>query len=71
MATDLTARIAVKPETSQKVGILASRAVCFMGFDEIGKLIEYMGNDAWEEAKVAGLVTEAMLERGERALEKA
>jgi hypothetical protein len=57
--TDLTARIATDPETLQKVQIL--RGVRYGGFDEIGTLVRFLVDDAWQEAVNAGLVKEAML----------
>jgi hypothetical protein len=59
--TDLTARIAVSPKSNLKATILASRAVRWQGFDQKFALVQAWIDDAWEEAKLAGLVTEAML----------
>jgi hypothetical protein len=59
--SNLTACIAVTPQSNIKATILASRAVRWQGHAQKCDLVEAWISDAWEEAKLAGLVTEAML----------
>ncbi|MBI5933302.1 MAG: hypothetical protein HY867_06305 [Chloroflexi bacterium] len=68
--TNLTARIAIDPKTLQKVQIL--RGVRYGGFDEIGSLVRFLVDDAWQEALNAALVSERMLStlRPEQTVEK-
>lgn len=68
--TDLTSRLAVDPKTHQKAQILASSAVRFGGFDEIGSLMRFLLDDAWQEALNAGMVKESMLKKDEPTKEK-
>lgn len=62
--TDLTARLAVDPQTHLKAQIL--RGVRYGGFDEIGALVRFLVDDAWQEALNAGMVKESMLKKPEQ-----
>jgi len=59
--TQLTARIAIDPQTHRKAQVLASAGVRYSGFDQIGDLVRFLLEDAWQEALNAGLVNEKML----------
>jgi len=59
--TQLTARIAIDPQTHRKAQILASAGVRYSGFDQIGDLVRFLLEDAWQEALNAELVNEKML----------
>lgn len=59
--TALTSRIATDPQTHRKAQVLASTGVRFGGFDQIGDLVRFLLDDAWQEALNAGLVNEKML----------
>lgn len=60
--TQFTARLAVRPETQQKAAILASKAVRWDGYEVIGDLVDFLIEDAWQEALLAGKVSAAMLQ---------
>lgn len=60
--TQFISRLAVRPDTQKKAAILASKAVRWQGFEVIGELVDFFVTDAWQEAKLAGKVTDAMLE---------
>jgi len=64
--TQLTSRIAIDPKTHRKVQVLASAGVRYAGHDQIGDLVRFLLDDAWQEALNAGLVTDAMLEPAEQ-----
>lgn len=59
--TQFYARLAVRPEAQQKAAILASKAVRWKGFEVIGDFVEFVIDDAWQEALQAGKVDEDML----------
>lgn len=58
----LSSRVAIDPEHHLKLQILASAGVRFMGFDQINLLIHHWIDQAWEDAKLAGLVNNDMLQ---------
>ena len=59
--TELTARIAIDPQTHRKAQVLASAGVRYAGLDQISDLVRFFIDDAWQNALQAGTVKETML----------
>jgi hypothetical protein len=57
--TKYTSRLAVDKPTQLKASVLAG--IRYEGIDTIGGLIRYLVEDAWHEARVAGLVRDSMV----------
>lgn len=68
--TQLTSRIAIDPKTHRKAQVLASAGVRYAGNDQINDLVRFLLEDAWQEAKGAGIVNDKMLKTTETAKPK-